>query len=197
MDGSLTSADQSTAAVGGGGGVSAASASGRSPLVVPASPAAAAVAATPAGRGVGWLDGGCRNGQGGRGGEDSDIATKLPGDGGRGAGAHALAGEYGFSATAGVGSPDDGIGAGARRCRRSSSLGEEEDDEADSPRPPSKRYRNGSTKTRIACLPLVQVRYGTPQGVDVFFWEGGGIRAVGTRRARRRRQLALLRGSFL
>lgn len=50
-------------------------------------------------------------------------------------------------------------GAGDRRSRRSSSIGGEDDDEdPDSPLPPSKRYRNGCTKTRIACFPLVQVR---------------------------------------
>lgn len=55
---------------------------------------------------------------------------------------------------------DDGVGAGARRCRRSSSLGgNEDDDEVDSPRPPSKRYRNSSTKTRIAFFPSLQVRF--------------------------------------
>lgn len=51
-------------------------------------------------------------------------------------------------------------GAGDRRSRRSSSIGGEDDDEdPDSPLPPSKRYRNASTKTRIACFPMVQVRH--------------------------------------
>lgn len=73
----------------------------------------------------------------------------------------------GFSALVGVNCAVPNVsqgdvtpGAGGRRSRRSSSLGGETDgDDPDSPLPPSKRYRNGSsTKTRIACFPLVQVR---------------------------------------
>lgn len=77
------------------------------------------------------------------------------------------AGEWGGGAAAGGGGygfvdQDDEVGPGARRCRRSASIGEEEADELESPRPPSKRYRNSLTKTRIACFPLVQVRCGAP-----------------------------------
>lgn len=59
---------------------------------------------------------------------------------------------------------EDRVAPGARRSRRSASLGHEQDGEVDSPPPPSKRYRNNttnsssSTKTRIACFPAVEVR---------------------------------------
>ena len=137
-----------------------------------ASPAATSGAADTArsfgssggGGGAGWLDGFSVNGGGkGKGGEDGDIDTAgtpraaAAGGGGGGGGAGA-GGGYGFV------DEDDGVEPGARRCRRSASIGEEEDDELDSPRPPSKRYRNSLTKTRIACFPLIQVWGGSGCG---------------------------------
>ena len=100
---------------------------------------------------VGWFDANS-SGRGGRG-EDSDVEAVTTPRGGVGGGAAGGAG-YGFV------DQDDEVGPGARRCRRSASIGEEEADELESPRPPSKRYRNSLTKTRIACFPLVQVRCG-------------------------------------
>lgn len=100
---------------------------------------------------VGWFDANSR-GRGARG-EDSDVEAVTTPRGGVGGGAAGGAG-YGFV------DQDDEVGPGARRCRRSASIGEEEADELESPRPPSKRYRNSLTKTRIACFPSVQVQCG-------------------------------------
>lgn len=130
-----------------------------------ATAASAAAAAAAAGCGVGWLTstGATENGSDARDGNNIMIPGCSPGGVsvaavGSGSGSGSGSGRYGFTAgTGGVVDVDDGIGAGARRNRRSSSLGQEEDDEMDSPRPPSKRYRNSSTKTRIARFPLIQV----------------------------------------
>lgn len=133
-----------------------------SPAAPPSQPSPATTSC-----GVWWLDSICLNANGSeRGREDSAHtgAGVLHSGGGSGRGGPGGGGYHGFPATVGggvVGSgggrDDDGVGAGARRCRRTSSMGDEYDDEVNSPRPPSKRYRNSSARIRIACFPAIQV----------------------------------------
>lgn len=92
---------------------------------------------------------------GGRGGCGESDGTSIMGTDGAGGGG---GGEGFLTSVDGV--IGKGAGAGARRTRRSSSLGgqyDDHEDDIDSPRPPIKRYRNASTKARIACYPHVQV----------------------------------------